>query len=121
MGVPNFSGACSVFWLFYNIGGAGVVAGGFVVASGEFVLLVLGEAFLGEVFIVEGALVGLFGVTGVEGGAGEHFADGFSGVGMLGEGRVGHGLNDLKAGAGAAVGQDFLVGVGGHGEALKVV
>jgi hypothetical protein len=29
-------------------------------------------------------------------------------------------LNDLKLGTGATVGQDFLVGVGGHGEALKV-
>lgn len=87
-----------------------------MVASGEFVSFVFRKAFLGEVFVVEGTLVGFFGVTGVEGRTAEHLANGFAGLRVLRERGIRHGLNDLKLRAGAAVRQNFFVGVGWHGK-----
>ena len=99
---------------FDDLRRARVITGGLVVTSGEFVFFVFCEAFLGEVLVFEGALVGFLGVSGIEGGAAENLANGLSGLWMGAQGRIGHALNDLKLGSGAAVGEDFFVGVGGH-------
>lgn len=86
-----------------------------MVASGEFVFFVLSKAFLSEVMVVEGPLVGFFRVAAVDSWACEDFTYGFASVWMLDQGRVFHALYDLKFGAGATIRQNFFVGVGGHG------
>lgn len=92
-----------------HIGRTFVLAGGFMIFAGHFIFFVASEAVFLDIFIRQFALGRALGVFGRQVGCDKDLTHGISSMRVGLQRRVRHSLNDFKAVAICAAGQDFLI------------